>query len=643
MNRMPSVGLLFVLIVPALSGCLSALASPPQESGPCNNPGQSGEKSPRCSTPFGDGLVVAGHPLAAEAGAAMLRMGGNAMDAAAAVQWALNVVEPHFSGLGGDSSILYYDSAAAALSFYDGRATFVSNPPPSLPAGSPQTNRGYHVGVPGTAAVFEVAMANHASLELATTMGPAIGFAEDGFVVDRYLGIIVADPGRDKLSSWPPSAEIFFPGTVCPLGTSAPMWEEGRGCVLAPPIKDGDTLKQPDLAATLRLLSANGLGAFYNGPIAQAIVATTSARSGVMTLDDLASYRALPRDPIRISYGELDVVSAPPPYGGSVVLQTLGILDGFDLGATQHNSPEALHPFIEASHLAFADWYRWTGDPGFVDVPMRGLLDADYLASRRALIDPSRANPATNEPGDPWPYEGREKPDGESKEESGGGHTTSFIVVDGWGNVASVTSTVVSVFGVGMIVPGYGFLLNNAPAHAEPNEGEPGSRSLSAQSSTIVFSAGQPVMALGSAGSQRIPSTVTQGILNMHHYGLSPEAAIEAGRVFSEDHGATDTYVRDPDHYCYLSADDGDVYWDRDVPLATLDELADRGHAPCGGGWLPIEEPDAVAWIPSVSLGNGHFAARTADGSWAGGADSRNSFGGVIVVPRGEVQQDTPG
>ena len=642
MNRLVSGCLVLALMLSALSGCLSVAASPPEESGPCNNPGQSGEKSPRCSTPFGDGLVVASHPLAAEAGAAMLRLGGNAMDAAAAVQWALNVVEPHFSGLGGDSSILYYDRAADAVRFYDGRSTFVSNPPPPDPEDDDPPNRGYDVGVPGAAAVFALAMNDYASLELATTLAPAIGLAEDGFVVDRYLGFSVAG-SSDKLSSWPATAQVFFPGTVCPLGSGAPMWEEGVGCVLAPPIKDGDTFKQPDLAGTLRLLAANGLGTFYDGPMAQAIVDTTAARSGVMTLDDLASYRALPRDPLRISYGELDVVSAPPPYGGLVVLQTLGILDGFDLGATQHNSPEALHPFIEASHLAFADWFNWTGDPDFVDVPMRGLLDADYLASRRALIDPNRANLATNEPGDPWPYEGREQSGDAAVQESGGGGTANFIVVDGWGNVASVTSTVNSGFGVGMIVPGYGFLLNNAPATAEPNEGEPGSRSLSTQSSTIVFSSGQPVMALGSGGSERIPSNVVQGILNMHHYGLSPKAAIEAGRVFSEEHGATDDYVRDPDHYCYLSPDDGDVLWDRDMPLATLDDLADRGHSPCGGGMLPIEEPEPIAWIPSVIVGHGQFAGRTEDGPWAGGADSRISLGGVIVVHRDEVQGEGPG
>lgn len=558
-------------------------------------------------------LVVASNALAAEAGAEILRAGGNAVDAAAAVALALTVVEPHLSGIGGGGFLLYR-TADGAVTVLDGRETAPAGSTADqflLPGGAAPmpaeraTTRGVAVGVPGAVALWDEALRRHGTLGWAEVAAPALRYAEDGFEVNDVLANSLASTNnRAKLLSWPESARTFYKDAQCPPATTL---STEVGCVATRPYVEGETMTRPDLARTLRILQETGASGFYEGDVAEAIVEAVAARDGRMTTHDLAAYRVVEREPLSFPYHGYEVLSMPPPGGGVVVLQMLGILEPMGIAEGGHNTGQTLHKVIEAQHLAYADRAAYLADPAFVDVPVKGLLDPDYLAERRALIG-ERAN-ADVRPGDPGAHEGGSggaRP-ADTSDVAFASHTSHFAVVDHAGNVASATATIEAVFGTGIMVPGYGFLLNNeltdfsyTPGVA--NEVEPGKRPRSAMSPTIVLLDGEPVLVAGAAGGPTIIMSVFQLLQNALEHGLSAKEAIEAGRVYSPEHGTAPS----------------DVAWDRDVPQEARDELRARGHAPSP--------------TPAGGLGRAAIALRV-DGAWTGAAEVRGGPGGVVIVP----------
>ncbi len=488
-----------------------------------------------------DGVVAVSHPAAAAAGARMLAAGGNAIDAAAAVQFALNVVEPQSSGIGGGGFMLIHLARTRETFIVDSRerapakASADMFAPEELAMEFPlASTSGLAVGVPGTVRGVDTALRRWGTRKLADTLAPAIELAERGFRVNRFLAAdIVNDGGRTQLH--PETAAIFRPGGV--------------------PLAEGDWLVQPDLARTFRLLAAKGPDAFYRGPIARAIVKAQQrtrselgeAGQGRMTLADLQQYQIAVREPLIGHYRGWTIAGMPPPSsGGLTLLQMLGLLEHFPLGDAAQGygfgSSKTLHAMIEAMRLAFADRAVWIGDDDAVPVPRRGLLHPDYLATRAARIQ-ADSRMDTPQAGDPLPLDAstamRPTPS-RTKQESP--HTTHFSIVDRWGNVVSVTSTIEFTWGSGITVPGYGFLLNNEltdfnfmPVAAAGNPGAndvaPMKRPRSSMAPTLLFRDGKPVAAYGSPGGATIINSVLNVTLNLIDHGMTLQQAIAAPRL----------------------------------------------------------------------------------------------------------------
>jgi gamma-glutamyltranspeptidase/glutathione hydrolase len=488
----------------------------------------------------GTGGAVATVDLdASRAAIAVLRRGGNAVDAAVAAAATLGVTEPYSAGIGGGGFMVAWLARQHRAVTIDGRETapaaFREDSFIDPATGEPipfaeRVTSGLGVGVPGTLATWRRAAARYGTLPLSELLRPAIRVAERGFVVDQTFHDQTA-ANADRFRAFVPTRELFLPG-------GAP-----------PPV--GSTLRNPDLARTYRLVARTGGHAFYRGRIAKAIVdavrhppvapeATITVRPGLMTRSDLAGYRTVDRAPTRVGYRGRQVLGmAPPSSGGSTVGEALNILEGFDLAAESRT--RALFHFLEASRLAFADRNRWVGDPAYVDVPLRGLLSQGFADERRCLIG-ERANASPVPPGDPFPPFGPGCPTGGATTAAGERHGTSHLTVaDRWGNVVSYTLTIEQTGGSGIVVPGYGFLLNNeltdfnpeplVPGVPDPNLPAPGKRPRSSMSPTIVLDGGRPVLALGSPGGAAIITTVLQILVEHLDRGRSLPAAIAAPRA----------------------------------------------------------------------------------------------------------------
>ncbi len=469
------------------------------------------------------GLVVAQEARAARIGRDVLARGGNAVDAAVATGFALAVTYPRAGNLGGggfmlihraaeddDIAIDYRETAPAAIR----RDSFLDQNGNADPAKSRDSALG--IGVPGTVAGLALAEAKYGSgkFSLAELLAPAIALAREGFpIADDTADSLPLAAAR--LKRWPSSARIFFKPDGMPL-------------------REGDTLVQGDLAATLEAIARDGAAAFYSGPVADKVVAAVAAAGGVMTRDDLKNYHAVERAPVRGTYRGRTVVSMPPPSSGGVVLiEMLNILEGYDLGALAPESPAALHLMLAAMQRAYADRALYLGDPDRVRVPVEGLIAKSYAATLRAGIDPAHARAsATIRPGEPAPPEGQ--------------NTTHFSVVDRFGNAVANTYTLNFSYGVGMVADGTGILLNNelddfvakpdAPnAYGligfEANAPAGGKRPLSSMTPTIVLDHGTPVLVTGSPGGSRIPTTVLQIVLQTIDFRRDLAAAVAAPRV----------------------------------------------------------------------------------------------------------------
>ena len=451
--------------------------------------------------------------LATQVGIDVLRRGGNAVDAAVAAAAVLGVTEPFSCGIGG-GGFLVLRTADGAVTTLDGRETaaaamhpmsFWENGVP-LPFNDARYS-GLSVGVPGTVETWVDALEKFGTMSLAEVFAPAIHVARHGYVIDQ-VWFDQANANRDWFDDIPASAALFLDADGTPRDV-------------------GTVFTNPALAETYERIAHLGAKGFYRGAVADAIVEAVQHpavgpsanhvwRPGVMTMRDLHSYAAVERAPTHVNYRGLDVYSmGPPSSGGSTVGEALNILEGYDLSSMSRE--EALHYYLEASRYSFADRNAYLADPAYVDVPLTGLLSDEYAATRRALITDTAA-PGAVPPGDPHPYEGAET-------------TTHLTTSDTSGNVVSYTFTIESTGGSGLVVPGFGFLLNNEltdfnfDSATHPNRVEGGKRPRSSMAPTIVTKAGEPFLALGSPGGATIITTVLQILLDRIDLGMSlPEA-----------------------------------------------------------------------------------------------------------------------
>jgi gamma-glutamyltranspeptidase / glutathione hydrolase len=473
-----------------------------------------------------------------------LRHGGNAVDAAVAAAGVLGVVEPYSCGIGGGGFLSVYTARDGKVHTIDGRETapaamktesFVG-----LQSFEAQRVSGMSVGVPGTVRAWQEALDAYGTWSLHRALAPGIAAALRGFTVDQTF-FNQTDEAKAIFADFPATAALYLDPDGSPRDV-------------------GTVIRNPDLAKTYALLAAKGPDAFYSGALAQAIVdtvhnpplragSTRSARPGLMELSDLAGYRAIDREPTHIGYRGLDIYGmAPPSSGGSTVGEILNILEGYPMSTLARE--RALHYFIEASRYAYADRGAFLADPGFVSVPLAKLLSDAFAAQRRDKITETAATSPVA-PGDPDAV-----PDG-SASATRIGSTTNLTVSDRWGNVVDYTFTIEQTGGNGMVVPGYGFLLNNEltdfnlTTSTDPaveggvstgaNRVEPGKRPRSSIAPTIVLRDGKPFLALGSPGGASIITTVAQVLLDRLDFGMTLPEAIAAPRVSQRNAATTQT------------------------------------------------------------------------------------------------------
>jgi gamma-glutamyltranspeptidase / glutathione hydrolase len=484
---------------------------------------------PPTSTGTG-GAAASVETLATQAAIDTLKAGGNAVDAAVAAAGVLGVTEPFSCGLGG-GGFMVIRPAHGKVTTIDGRETAPDAMTPTsfidpatgtpLPFNDARWS-GLSVGVPGTPATWEKALKKYGTMKLEDVLKPGIRVARDGFVVDQTF-FDQTQGALDWFNDIPTTAALYLD----PDGT---------------PHDVGTTFKNPDLAHAYEVIAKHGVKELYKGQIAQAIVDTVQHpnpaatanhvwRAGVMTLDDLHDYRAIKRKPTHVNYRGLDVYSmGPPSSGGSTVGEALNILEGYDLASMTRTN--AFHYFLEASRYAFADRNAYLADPEYYDVPLSGLLSKEYADTRRALITTTAA-PGPVAPGDPSPYT-----KGQASATAAMSETTTHLTTsDRWGNVVSSTFTIESTGGSGLLVPGYGFLLNNEltdfnfDSTTHPNRVEGGKRPRSSMAPTIVLKNKQPFLALGSPGGATIITTVLQILFDRLDEGWTLPQAIADPRA----------------------------------------------------------------------------------------------------------------
>jgi gamma-glutamyltranspeptidase / glutathione hydrolase len=495
----------------------------------------------------GDGVVATEEWHATDVGAEILRQGGNAIDAAAAVQFALNVTMPHLTGIGGGSTILVHLADGQNFAI-DARERAPAAATPTMFVGKSVLNQsGCTVGVPGTLLAVQTMLDRWGTMSLAQTLEPATMLAQDGFPVGEYLALATAD--RRNAAAFQPEARAVFrqpDGSALPIG----YW-----------------LRQPDLAKTFRLIATQGASAFYRGEIAPAVVAAqTRTRStgceGGMTIDDLARYAIKIGAPISASYRGYEVATAPPSSsGGLVLLQALKLAQRFPLGdPSQGYGPGAgktLNVDIEALRLALADRTMWMGDddPTFGSpICVNGLLSSDYTALRSGMISDNARIPVAT-PGNPCAFESTAEP--VEFDEAHEAHTTHFSIVDKWGNMVSFTTTLTDGFGTAIMVPGYGFVLNDSlsnfnlspkrgPGNPGTNDPAPNRRAMGSTAPVLIFKDGEPLVATGAPGAGWIPSMVFQVVSNVLDQGMPIQQAVNAPRFWFDSTQINTTIAWNP-------------------------------------------------------------------------------------------------
>ena len=467
------------------------------------------------------GMVVGPEQLAGEIGSQIMQRGGNVVDAAVATGFALAVTYPRAGNLGGGGFMLIHLAEGNRQVFIDYREVAPAAASRDMfldEEGKEDLMREYFSlqasGVPGTVAGLLHALETYGTMSREQVLAPAIALAEEGIPVSFALNYELATQGK-RLRQDPESLRLFFKADGSPY-------------------EIGETWRQPDLAWSLRQIAKHGADAFYRGEIARRIVAAMESGNGLITLQDLANYRAIERPPLRGRFREFEIVSAPPPSSGGVhIVQILNMLESDDLAGMGHNSAAYLHLLTESMKLAYADRSQYLGDPDFAEVPVAKLIDKAYAARQRKLIDPARATPsATIRPGQVMLPESKD--------------TTHYSVADDKGNMVSNTYTLNASFGSAIAVPGTGMLLNNEMGdfaarpgkpnlfglvQGETNSIEGGKRPLSSMSPTIVFRDGVPWLATGSPGGSRIITTVLQTLLNAMAFDMNVATAGISARI----------------------------------------------------------------------------------------------------------------
>ena len=506
------------------------------------------------------GLVATSQPLASAAALRVLENGGNAFDAAVAASAVLSLVEPHMTGLGGDLFAIFWSAdeqrvvgldasgrAGARMSAEQIRADGFDRVPYQGPGS---------VTVPGAIAGWAALVENYGSMKLADVLQPAISLAEDGFPVSP----IIAGQWQNQLDLL--QEDEAATATYLVNGERAP--------------RAGEWFRNPDLAASLRMVAEQGPGAMYGGPLGQRIVSHLDEVGGYLTNADMAAMEVSWVEPLSVDYRDWTVWELPPAGQGIAALQMLEMLEPFDLVSMGHNSAEYLHHLIEAKKLAFADLARYVSDRDHLEVTAEALLDPDYIAERRALIDPTRAQEQV-EPGD-------------AAQQS---ETIFLVVADDEGNQIAFIHSIFEYFGSGVVAPGTGFVLQNRGAgftleDGHPNQVAPGKRPFHTLIPGFVTRNGEPYMAFGVMGGSMQPQGHVQLILNMLDFELDPQAAVDAARFR---------------HMGGLRVAIENVTPELEAELEAL------GH-------------DVIEWR-RTAFGGGQVVVRLDGGGWAGASDAR--------------------
>ncbi|WP_417567855.1 gamma-glutamyltransferase [Marinobacter sp.] len=526
------------------------------------------------------GMVATSHTLATEVALEVLRGGGNAVDAAVTAGFALAVTQPRSGNIGGGGFMLISKADSSEPEAIDYREKAPADATETMfqdEAGNVVRNRSRFThlaaGVPGTVAGLALALDRHGTISLKQALAPAIKLAREGFIVPQRFteGL---EQARERLERWPATLSTFYK-------------EDGSAW------QPGERFYQPELADTLQRIADDGVKGFYEGETAELIADEMARNGGLITLEDLKSYRPVVRTPVHGTYRGYDIFSmSPPSSGGTHIVQILNILEGFPIAEFGHNSADAIHHQAEAMKLAYADRSEYLGDTDFVDVPLDGLTSKAYAEELRKTIDPAKARPASDiNPGQPAAYESPE--------------TTHFSVVDKWGNAVSNTYTINFSYGSGITVKGAGFLLNNEMDDfsakpgvpnaygligGEANKVEPGKRMLSSMSPTIVKKDGKNVLVTGSPGGSRIITTTLQVILNVIDHGMNIQTAVSAPRM----------------HHQWFP---DEIRIEQGISPDTIGLLEERGHT--------VVRNSAMGAIQSIMIGE--------DGTLYGGADPRRS------------------
>ena len=466
-----------------------------------------------------NGMVASEQELASRIGLDILKSGGNAVDAAVAMGFALAVALPNAGNIGGGGFMMVHDAKtgkSVALDFREvapSKATrdmYLDAQGKVIDGKSLYTH--YAVGVPGTVAGMEHALKRWGTLPLSRVVAPAVALADKGFPVSETLAKILQQEQKN-MGRWPATQAIF--------------WKNGA------PLKRGDALVQKDLAQSLRLIGEQGAKAFYEGAIAQKIAAEMAPHAGALSLQDLKNYKVVEREPVRGSYRGYQIVTMPPPSsGGAHLIQILNMMERWPMNQWGVNSAKSIHHMAEGMKLAYADRAEYLGDPDFVKVPLKGLISKRYADQLAAGINATQARSAKDiKPGKPQPYESDQ--------------TTHYSVVDKAGNAVAVTYTLNTNFGSGIVAKGTGIMLNNemddfsakpgvANAYGlvggEANAVAAGKRPLSSMTPTLVLKDGKPTLVTGSPGGARIITTVLQTVVNTIDFGMNPAEAAATPR-----------------------------------------------------------------------------------------------------------------
>jgi gamma-glutamyltranspeptidase/glutathione hydrolase len=577
--RQPLIGLLVVTVAAACGGARGPETAPDARAArPAVLAGRPVRPAgwTRTATPVAGqrAMVVSAHPLASAAGVEILKQGGNAIDAAVAVGFALAVVLPDAGNIGGGGFIVHREATGRVQALdYRETAPGAATPDMYLDSAGNVTDRGVtgHLaaGVPGSVAGLYEAWRRHGKLEWPALLAPAVRLARDGHRLDAARAADIQDQAR-RLGRFAASRRQFLVDGRAPAA--------------------GTVWKQPDLARTLQLISDSGPAVFYRGQIADSIVAEMRRGGGLITKADLRRYRAKWRSPIQLTYRGHRIYSMPPASSGGVTMgEILNVLEGYDtLGAV--GTAAQVHLLVEAMRRAFMDRNRWLGDPDFVSMPLERLLSKSYAAGLRARIDPRRATPTP--------------PSGLAASE--GTHTTHYSIVDTAGNAASVTTTLNGGFGSAVTVSGAGFLLNNemddfTSAPGKPNQyglvqGEanaiaPGKRMLSAMTPSIVLDReGELLLVVGTPGGPTIITTVTQVIVNVLDHGMTVAEAVAAPRVHHQALPDVIRYERGG-----LASETVDALRAMghrvEARTGTSGIVAAIGRAAGGHGWIGVADP----------------------------------------------------